>query len=1002
MNRLKISFLLFILPLIFAFIFFHRTAFAIQSDAIYYGVYPMGDSEDTKSTFLQRWERFENNAGKKASIVNASNDGNWWYTDQLWGDFNTLLNNGKDGDSHNNINEIRKRGTIPLILWGSYNPLRPDGTMIKSGEDKNSNGVDDCYEQIKKYSLKNITKGDFDTYIHAWARQIAAWGHPLMIRLNWEANSEVHININPSSCDPGNSWKAKLYDDNTGQYINTPEDYVAAWQHTVDIFRQEKASNVTWVWSTLAWASAGYGGTNTVSMSSIYPNDSYVDWIGFDLYNMYDASRPQWKSFSELMNSTTGGARPYDEIIAITSKPFMISELGTSEDFSNPSRKPQWIKDTFNDIANKKFPRIQAVFWWDMKRSSSFQTKWSSSLTIESSSQSIQEFKDAIGNPIFTANDYPDFVWWSAVPKASGLNYASFSNQKIGSNNLIAGRKYNISIAMKNTSSKIWTMSDLFSLGSYNPPDNLIWGLKRVKLEGSERIPPGQIKIFNFTITAPQKPGKYNFQWRMVKECPSFSCQWFGESTPNLIMNVSPFSVLPSVSITSTLAPGIKSNEVATVQQFLAKDKSIYPQGLITGYFGILTQEAIQRFQCKYNIVCSGTPKTTGYGTIGPRTRSLLNELMTNTANLEISGWIPYWRAATGTQEAILHINSLKEINPFGYTVKNDGTLFDAMNINDEPWTSLIKTAKAKKVRVIPTVMWSNGAAIHKILSNKKTRIDLEDEIANLVKKNKFDGIDIDFEGKYAETKDYFSTFLKGLYMRMGNKWVMCTIEARTPLDSRYDTIPKDIQYANDYVAINKYCDRVRIMTYDQGSIDLRLNEMQNGPYVPVSDPKWVEKVIQLASKTISKKKLIIGVATYGYEYEVTPLSEDGYRYDLLWAFNPKYALDLASQLNISPGRNAAGELSFTYSETTPLVSLSNISSSDATNTINTNNTLLATTTVSYTSGAPTASLPRILWWSDASAIKDKIALAKKLGVRGIAIFKIDGGADPELWKILE
>ncbi len=372
---------------------------------------------------------------------------------------------------------------------------------------------------------------------------------------------------------------------------------------------------------------------------------------------------------------------------------------------------------------------------------------------------------------------------------------------------------------------------------------------------------------------------------------------------------------------------------------------------------------------------------------------------------LEISGWIPYWRKATGTAEAINHIGTFKEINPFGYTVKQDGTLFDAMKIDEEPWLSLIQAARAKKVRVIPTVMWSNGAAIHKILSNTKTRIALEDEITALVKKKNFDGIDIDFEGKYAETKKYFSTFLKGLYQRMGKKWVMCTIEARTPLDSRYDTIPKNIQYANDYVAINKYCDRVRIMTYDQGSIDLKLNKAVAGPYVPVADIKWVEKVVRLALKTIPKKKIVIGVSTYGYEYEFTALKEEGYRYDLLWAFNPKYSLDLARQLFITPERNIAGELSFTYSPSSLIAS-----GAVATDTAFSNNDLIAsvafsqaTTSTSDSVSKNSGSAPlRILWWSDAIAIKDKIALARKLGVRGIAIFKIDGGADTAIWDVLK
>lgn len=371
--------------------------------------------------------------------------------------------------------------------------------------------------------------------------------------------------------------------------------------------------------------------------------------------------------------------------------------------------------------------------------------------------------------------------------------------------------------------------------------------------------------------------------------------------------------------------------------------------------------------------------------------------------SLEVSGWLPYWRKATSTADALAHLDAFTEINPFGYTVKQDGTLYDAMKIDEEPWKSLIAEARKKKIRVIPTIMWSNGDAIHAVLSNTKSRIALEDRIAALVKEKGFDGIDIDFEGKKAETKDYFSTFLKGLYQRMGNKWVMCDIEARTPISSRYgSTPPADAgMYANDYVAINKYCDRVRIMVYDQGAIDVKLNKAANGePYVPIADPKWVEKVITLTAQTISKKKLVIGVATYGYEYKVTPLSEYGYRYDLQWAFNQKYAFDIISQYQSNLKRNSAGELSFTY--------IPNVLPPSGSSPANTDPVLnvvpVATTSYSDGSIAPAAGATsfNILWWSDAKAIQDKITLAKKLGVRGIAIFKIDGGEDPTLWDVLK
>jgi spore germination protein len=339
---------------------------------------------------------------------------------------------------------------------------------------------------------------------------------------------------------------------------------------------------------------------------------------------------------------------------------------------------------------------------------------------------------------------------------------------------------------------------------------------------------------------------------------------------------------------------------------------------------------------------------------------------------LEVAGWIPYWRAATGTTDVLPHMKTFSAIMPFGYIVQNDGSLHDAFDLSTTSPTSaaLIASAKAAKTRVIPTVMWSNGVAIHSILSSGPARRALEDSIANLVMENGFDGIDIDFENKYAKTKPYFSLFLQGLYARMGKKFVYCSIEARTPPSAAFDVIPTDLTYANDFRAINKYCDRVELMTYDQGTIDLRLNSAANSaPYIPISDPKWVQKVVNLTAQTIPKNKILIGVPTYGYEYDLVPITQ-GYRYNIDWAFNPRYATELASELGVMPTRNSAGEMSFVYTPTT-------------------------------TPSTATSTSLRIVWWSDAQAIQDKLKLAKSLGVRGIAIFKLDGGEDPNLWNIL-
>ena len=80
-------------------------------------------------------------------------------------------------------------------------------------------------------------------------------------------------------------------------------------------------------------------------------------------------------------------------------------------------------------------------------------------------------------------------------------------------------------------------------------------------------------------------------------------------------------------SIRGNLIIGSTSNQVKTLQTLLASNKTIYPQGIETGYYGPLTIRAVQRFQRKYGIVSYGTPRTTGYGYVGPRTLAKIHKI---------------------------------------------------------------------------------------------------------------------------------------------------------------------------------------------------------------------------------------------------------------------------------------------------------------------------------------------------------------------------------------
>ncbi len=83
-----------------------------------------------------------------------------------------------------------------------------------------------------------------------------------------------------------------------------------------------------------------------------------------------------------------------------------------------------------------------------------------------------------------------------------------------------------------------------------------------------------------------------------------------------------------AATLSRSLELGMNGSDVSALQTYLASDSSIYPSGLVTGYFGQLTKAAVERFQTAQGIVHAGTPATTGYGRVGPVTMAALNAKM--------------------------------------------------------------------------------------------------------------------------------------------------------------------------------------------------------------------------------------------------------------------------------------------------------------------------------------------------------------------------------------
>mgnify|MGYP001619385956 FL=1 len=72
-----------------------------------------------------------------------------------------------------------------------------------------------------------------------------------------------------------------------------------------------------------------------------------------------------------------------------------------------------------------------------------------------------------------------------------------------------------------------------------------------------------------------------------------------------------------------TILLGSRGQDVKQLQEFL-HERGYYTAFGFSDLFGAETESALKEFQCRLGIVCSGSPRTTGYGALGPTTREAI------------------------------------------------------------------------------------------------------------------------------------------------------------------------------------------------------------------------------------------------------------------------------------------------------------------------------------------------------------------------------------------
>lgn len=213
------------------------------------------------------------------------------------------------------VKAINSLGSTPFITWEPWlNDFNREMHNLPVKQEQNKQG------------LKDIVKGDYDFYIDKWALSLKDFGNIVFIRLGHEMNDPYRYPWGPQN--------------------NDAEDFIAAWKHVVDRFRELNANNVVWVWSPhAAYKMYDY----------YYPGDDYVDWVGVGALNYGTVALwSKWWKFSEIFGD-------YYEALSSFNKPIIITEFGS---LAVGGKRDQWYYEALNNLP-QNYPLLKSVIFYN-------------------------------------------------------------------------------------------------------------------------------------------------------------------------------------------------------------------------------------------------------------------------------------------------------------------------------------------------------------------------------------------------------------------------------------------------------------------------------------------------------------------------------------------------------------------------------------------------------------------------------------------------------------
>ncbi len=290
----------------------------------------------------------------------------------------------------------------------------------------------------------------------------------------------------------------------------------------------------------------------------------------------------------------------------------------------------------------------------------------------------------------------------------------------------------------------------------------------------------------------------------------------------------------------------------------------------------------------------------------------------------------------------------------FRISANNPTTIENFGEFTDRDVENLVAIAHRNNVKILPVVhnlLYRPGGTtlaknvVKVLVSDPRNRQAFALNLVRLIERYGFDGVNIDIEDVFIEDSDNLSLLYAevGEVLRPRGYYFSASIPARVS-DQPFNPFSDPFNYA----AIGRAVDEFVVMLYNEHGWP------GSGPG-PVVSIGWMERVLRYTITKMPKEKVVGAVSVFGFDFNLTTGRSTYASY--------RMAVDLAQRYN--------KEIIFDERTQTPMFAYTDAQGND-----------------------------HEVWFENARSIYAKIQLARELGIKGIALWRL-GMEDPAIWTML-